>query len=214
MKKLFVLLFAYVLFGLPIALIHWTLRVLGILSVSGWENFPTRPEKVLLISNHPSKNVQPFLLAGLFAHAYLLHPYRFGPRPAVDKHNFYDRLILRPIREWMMPVNRKNPKDDTCMLVAREYAKRGIPQMWFPEGTRTRKAKVHTYSPSGNRIGTLRLGFANITLRNNYSVLPVWYGRKGLKIQMNIGRPRRFINCDEKYVARRMTQVLLELSET
>lgn len=213
MEKYLLLLAAYPLFGIPLAICHWILRVTGLLEVQGWGNFPSRPEKILLVSNHPSKNIQPLLTVGLFSHAYLVNPVKYAPYAVADKHNFYDRLVFRPVRSWIIPVNRKNPNDDKCIRIAKEVANKKGNQIWFPEGTRSWKARFTVRSPKGKILGELKPGFARIVEKFDYTVVPVWYETKGFKVTMKIGRPMRFVTHDLKEVTSRVQSVLLELAD-
>jgi 1-acyl-sn-glycerol-3-phosphate acyltransferase len=168
----------------------------------------------MLVSNHPSKNIQPILTVGLFSRAYITGPLKYGPYSVADKKNFYDRWFFLPIRCRIIPVNRDNPQDDECLRITREVAEERSNLIWYPEGTRTWKGKKFNYSPKGKKISQLKSGFARIVSEFDYTVIPVWCDIKWYRVTLTIGEPLTNLGGqDKKKIVQLTTDALLTLAD-
>ncbi len=219
MDKVLYLAITYPLGGILLGSLHWLLRIMGFLEVRDWENFPKFPRKVMVISNHPSKNRQPLLTVGLFFHAYWRHPFLCGPYSVADKKNFYDRWVFAPFRARIVPVNRENPDDDKCLEIVAEIAKEGGNQIWFPEGTRTstgrKKGKRINKSPNGRgEMVQLKTGFARVVSEHNYTIIPIWCDIQKWKIVMTVGEPLSGLGgLEKKTIVNVSTNALFTLAD-
>jgi 1-acyl-sn-glycerol-3-phosphate acyltransferase len=125
----------------------WTVRCLGPIP----EHLP---ERTICVSNHAS-NVDPFLLVHL---------------PWEMKFLAKSALFLIPFVGWGMkiagdiPLDRGSPKSARAALArAKFYIERGMPVLFFPEGTR---------SPTGQLL-PFKDGAFRLAVESNAAILPI-----------------------------------------
>jgi len=212
-KNVVYLLFTYPV-GLCIGLAFWLLKILGVLKVKGWENFPHWQERVLVVSNHPSL-LEPALLIGLFARQYAVRPLRYGPYTLADKKNYCQKWWSWIVMPRLIAVDRTNEQRESfgSLVVARNVLKAGGSIILFPEGGRTFKGTRFVVSESGKKIRQLKAGFALLTTVPGTLVVPVWVERNNRNMGITIGIPMTFDNQPKEEIVQKIQSVLLSLAD-
>ncbi|HEY5037928.1 MAG TPA: lysophospholipid acyltransferase family protein [bacterium] len=198
--------------GLVIGIGFWLLRLVGVLKVKGWGNFPHWRQRVLVVSNHPSL-VEPILLTGLFFHQYVLRPFKYGPWTLADRRNYYDRYPI--LRSKLIPVDRTRAGDPGSLVAAKQVLESGGNLIVFPEGGRTFKGTSFLESRSGRKMRPLKEGFAFLAVETNAVLLPLWFEgsfRSGMRIA--IGEAMIFTGGTPRNEVVEITErILLELAD-
>lgn len=197
--------------GVLIGIVFWTLRLVGILHVRGWDNLPRQKGKVIIVSNHPYRGEQ-VLLTGLFFHQYVFHPWKYGPWSLADRRNYYDRYPL--LRPRLIPVDRERNGDPDALKLAKAVLGRGANIILFPEGGRTSKGTTFLESRYGACIRPLKAGFAVLAAEPGATLVPVWFDYSSWYDQvLVIGEPQCFEGMDRKKIVERTQRILLELAD-
>jgi 1-acyl-sn-glycerol-3-phosphate acyltransferase len=209
-------LFTYLLVGIGLGIVFWLLRLIGVLEVRGWENFPHWRKRVLVVSNHPSK-VEPGLLIGMFFHQYLLRPFQYGPWIMADRKEFYESRLYWPVRPRVIPVDRTKPKGDARSLInAKKVLASDAILVVLPEGGRTFKATDHITSRTGRRLGwPLKEGFVLLATEPGVITLPAWFDFNGwFNMRLTVGKPVIFTTgTPREEIVQRTSELLLELAD-
>jgi 1-acyl-sn-glycerol-3-phosphate acyltransferase len=195
-------------------LVFWILRLMGILRVEGWKNFPKQKGKILLVSNHPSL-VEPVLLSGLFFHQYAIRP-KLGPFTLADKRNYYNKWWAYVLRPRLIPVDRAKLTGDAGSLVtATKVIESGANVVVFPEGGRTFKGLSFLISPNGRKkIRPLKSGFALLATMPGVTLVPVWFESDNwISMKMVIGTPMNFKGVPREEVIKKTGNIILELAD-
>ena len=200
--------------GVLIGITFWFLRLIGVLKVKGWQNFPHWRKKVVVISNHPSL-VEPVLLVGLFFHQYVFRPFKYGPWTLADKKNYYDKYPL--LQPRLIPIDRTRKNGDVKGLsTAKHIIRSGGSTIWFPEGGRTCKGKIFLMSRKGKRIRIpLKEGFVSLVTEPGAILSPIWFEyNRWYDMHLTIGELSVFTSSTPRdEVVTRTEQVLLELAD-
>lgn len=160
--------------GIAIGLGFWFFRFLGIIKVTGWENFPKWQGRVILVSNHPTL-WEPIGLVGLFFPQYLFRPFKYGPWNMSDRTNYYNNPMFRLTRPRLISVDRKDEvQAGRAVVKAKKVLDADGVIIIFPEGGRTENGKEFITSPKGHRIRKFKDGFATLAQMTGATVVIVW----------------------------------------
>lgn len=152
-----------------------SLHLLGIIRIHNKHLMPKRPQRLMLISNHPSF-WEPFFLNFLFIKAATINPIKFFPYSAPDLKNF---------NKWYWTASKARfiffPRGDQRGCVeaytrALRVLRRGRNLIIFPEGgrTSTNTGSCWFYSAKGNKLRPLKNGAPRLALQSACDILPVW----------------------------------------
>jgi 1-acyl-sn-glycerol-3-phosphate acyltransferase len=203
--------------GVCIGILSMLAELLTALRVKGWGNFPRQSGKILVVSNHPYRGEQFFLIGLLFLHKFILSV-KHGPWTMADKINYYDQWWAWPLRSRLISVDRTKKLGDLKSVgVAEGVLASGGNVLVFPEGTRTSKvtSRRALFSRKGKKLGLLKSGFARLALVSGVVLVPVWVEfHAWYDVEVIIGEPVTFPQgTTEGEIVERVQVILLELAD-
>lgn len=161
--------------GVLLGILFCLLRMTGRVKIKNWSKFPKKPQKLILVSNHPSL-WEPLLVVALFFRDYFFKPNKYAPWSTPDKGNYYDKWYWGIFKSRFIPVPRGNRRDE----VKTYYLMKGVLEsdenlVLFGEGGRTYKGSEFIYSPSGKyKIRPLKSVIAKLACQTGATICPVW----------------------------------------
>ncbi len=161
--------------GVLLGILFYLLRVTGRVKIKNWSRFPKKPQRLILVSNHPSL-WEPQLVVALFFRNYFFNPNKYAPWSTPDKENYYDKWYWEIFKSRFIPVPRGSKRDELKTY----YLMKGVLEsdenlILFGEGGRTHKGNDLIFSPSGKyKIRPLKPVIAKLACQTGATILPVW----------------------------------------
>jgi 1-acyl-sn-glycerol-3-phosphate acyltransferase len=162
--------------GVLLGILFYLLRLTGRIKIKNWHKFPKKPQRTILVSNHPSL-WEPILAVTLFFRDYLFHPNKYAPWSTPDKRNYYDRWYWRIFKCKFIPVPRGDSREELrTYLLMKKVLEKGENLILFGEGGRTHKGSEIIFSRSmKHRIRPLKMVIAKLACQTGATIVPVWF---------------------------------------
>jgi 1-acyl-sn-glycerol-3-phosphate acyltransferase len=161
--------------GVLLGILFCLLKMTGRVKIKNWSRFPKKPERIIVVSNHPSL-WEPILVVTLFFRDYLFNPNKYAPWSTPDKRNYYDRWYWKVFKCRFIPVPRGNAREElkTYLLMKKVLEDREN-LILFGEGGRTYKGNEMIFSRSKkHKIRPLKPIIAKLACQTGATIIPVW----------------------------------------
>jgi len=148
------------------------LRMIGRVKVIGREHLFPHDKGLFVFPNHLS--MMEFVLPALYFPEFIVNPFRYFPRCAVERRYYPWLYLLRVI-----PIDRRHGiknRNDTAIIKMQKVLKKRKAVILWPEGTRL----AHNYgeiirSPvKGKRMGRFKQGVLKVVDGSDCDIVLVW----------------------------------------
>jgi 1-acyl-sn-glycerol-3-phosphate acyltransferase len=162
------------LFGIILAIVFFIMQLLKQIKIMHSERFPHYKCGKIFVANHPSV-IDPWIVAVLFAKAYLKNPFKYAPMIVADANNFCKSKYWSWMCSIMISVNRDDKHSaGFCFRKMQDALSKGRNIIIFPEGGRTFRGTDFLISHTGKKIRILSGGTALLVKKTRAKLVPIW----------------------------------------